>query len=156
MRNISRRSVAESGKTPRTEAQHLVECHSRHEYASSVLPGACFASTMWSVVVVWRPVWLLTAQVIAVNLFWESRAGFVNLSVFPYAGRGLLFFRWQQRHFDFQPAHVAVEGISNVVLNMPHARLQISLPMPDFLAYCTRSVSVHFVMACWLLVRQFF
>ena len=33
---------------------------------------------------------------------------FVNL-YFPYAGWGLLFFRWWQRHFEFQPAHVAVE-----------------------------------------------
>ena len=36
------------------------------------------------------------------------------------------FFRWYQRHFEFQSAHVAVEGRSNVVLNM-HAQLQISL-----------------------------
>ena len=55
----------------------------------------------------------------------KLRPEFVNLH-FPYAGRGLLFFRWQQRHFEFQPAHVAVEGRSNVVLNT-HARLQISL-----------------------------
>ena len=42
---------------------------------------------------------------------------FVNL-YFPYAGQGLLFYRWQQQHFEFQPAHVAAEGRSNVVLNM--------------------------------------
>ena len=66
---------------------------------------------------------------------------------FPYAGRGLLFFRWQQQHFEFQPARVA-EGRSNVVLNM-HAQLQI-------LACCTWSVSVHLAMVCWLLIRQFF
>ena len=68
---------------------------------------------------------------------------FVNLH-FPYAGRGLLFFRWQQQHFEFQPARVA-EGRSNVVLNM-HAQLQI-------LACCTWSVSVHLAMVCWLLIR---
>ena len=51
---------------------------------------------------------------------------FVNL-YFPYAGKGLLFlFCWWQRHFEFQPACVAVEWRSNVVLNM-HVRLQISL-----------------------------
>ena len=33
---------------------------------------------------------------------------FVHL-YFPYAGWGLLFFRWQQQHFEFQPALVAVE-----------------------------------------------
>ena len=52
---------------------------------------------------------------------------FVNL-YFCYAGWGLLFFRWYQRHFEFQSARVAVEGRSNVVLNM-HAQLQISLLM---------------------------
>ena len=50
---------------------------------------------------------------------------FVNL-YFPYAGRGLLFFCWWQRHFEFRPAHVAVEGRRNVVRNT-HERLQISL-----------------------------
>ena len=50
---------------------------------------------------------------------------FVNL-YFPHAGRGLLFFRWWQRHFDLQPARVAVER-SNIVWNT-HVRLQISLP----------------------------
>ena len=38
---------------------------------------------------------------------------FVNL-YFPYAGQGLLFFHWWQKHFEFQPARVAVEGRSNV------------------------------------------
>ena len=52
---------------------------------------------------------------------------FVNL-YFPYAGWGLLFFRWYQQHFEFQSARVAAEGRSNVVLNM-HAQLQISLLM---------------------------
>ena len=46
---------------------------------------------------------------------------FVNL-YFPYAGRGLLFFCWWQWHFEFQPACVAVEGRSNVVLKT-HAQL---------------------------------
>ena len=50
---------------------------------------------------------------------------FVNL-YFPYAVRGRLFFRWWQRHFEFQPARVAVEW-NNVVRNT-HTRLQISLP----------------------------
>ena len=78
----------------------------------------------------------------------------VNL-YFPYAGWDLLFFHWQQRHFEFQPACVAVEGRSNVVLNT-HARLQISLP--------TRFLSLsHQASQCafgdgvrWLLVQQFF
>ena len=52
---------------------------------------------------------------------------FVNL-YFPYAGWGLLFFRWYQQHFEVQSARVAVAGRSNVVLNM-HAQLQISLLM---------------------------
>ena len=56
---------------------------------------------------------------------------FVNL-YFPFAGRGLFFsssffFCWWQWHFEFQPACVAEEGRSNVVLNT-HAQLQISLP----------------------------
>ena len=41
---------------------------------------------------------------------------FMNLYS-PYAGQGLLFFHWWQRHFEFQPACMAVEGRSNVVLN---------------------------------------
>ena len=52
---------------------------------------------------------------------------FVNL-YFPDAGWGLLFFCWYQQHFEFQSAHVAMEGRSNVVLNM-NAQLQISLLM---------------------------
>ena len=70
---------------------------------------------------------------------------FVNL-YFPYADWGLLLFRWWQRHFEFQLAHVAVEGRSNVVLNI-HAWLQISLPV-RLLSLCTRPVSVHLAMAC--------
>ena len=50
---------------------------------------------------------------------------FVNL-YFPYAGWGPLFFCWYQQHFEFQSAHVTVEGRSNVVLNI-HVQLQISL-----------------------------
>ena len=64
----------------------------------------------------------------AVNLSWEQTLvqSFVNL-YFPYAGWSLLFFcRWQW-HLEFQPAHVAVEGRSNVLRNT-HVRLQISLP----------------------------
>ena len=52
---------------------------------------------------------------------------FVNL-YFPYAGWGLLILHWYQQHFEFQSACAAVEGRSNVVLNM-HAQLQISLLM---------------------------
>ena len=49
---------------------------------------------------------------------------------FPYAGWGLLFFRWYQWHFEFQLAHVAVEGKNNVVLNMrAQLQFQISLLM---------------------------
>ena len=54
------------------------------------------------------------------------RTEFVNL-YFPYAGWGLLFFCWWQRHFEFQLACVAVEGRSNVVQNT-HVQLQFSLP----------------------------
>ena len=50
---------------------------------------------------------------------------FVNL-YFLYAGWGLLFFCWYQRHFEFQLACVAVEGRTNVWNT--HVRLQISLP----------------------------
>ena len=72
---------------------------------------------------------------------------FVNLQ-FPYAGQGLWLFRWWQHHFEFQLAHVAVEGRSNVVLNT-RAQLQISLPM-RLLSLCTRPGSVHLamLMAC--------
>ena len=51
---------------------------------------------------------------------------FVNLYC-HYAGRGLSFFRWYQRRFEFQAARVAVEGRSNVVVLNMHAQLQISL-----------------------------
>ena len=82
---------------------------------------------------------------------------FVNL-YFPYAGRAFyfLFFYWWPRHVEFQPAHVAMEGRSNVVLNM-HAWLQILLPT-RFLAYCTRPVTECAFGGgmCRLLVRQFF
>ena len=152
--NISRKSVAESGKTPRTGAQHLVEIHSRHEYASSVLPGACFASTMGVVLFgshydFWR---LINISVNPFGDYWAVQwvqIEFVNL-YFPYAGRGLLVLRWQQQHFELQPARVAVEGRSCVVLNLPHhiARIQITQFQWDFLACCTRSVSVHLMMAC--------
>ena len=70
---------------------------------------------------------------------------FVNL-YFPYAGWGLLFFCWWQRHFEFQPACVAMEGRSNVVLNT-HAQLQISHPK-DFLAFRSMPVSVLLAMEC--------
>ena len=69
---------------------------------------------------------------------------FVNL-YFPYAGLGLLLFRWWQRRFEFQLARVAVKGKSSDVQNT-HAQLKISLPT-RFLAYCTRPVSVHLAMA---------
>ena len=69
---------------------------------------------------------------------------FVNL-YFPYAGQGLLLFRWWQRRFEFQLARVAVKGKSSDVQNT-HAQLKISLPT-RFLAYCTRPVSVHLAMA---------
>ena len=72
-----------------------------------------------------------------------------------YADRGLLFFRWQQRHFEFQPARVAVEGRSNVMLNM-HARLQISLPMRFLSLLHSASQCAFGSGVCWLLVRQFF
>ena len=79
---------------------------------------------------------------------------FVNL-YFPYAGRGLLFFRWWQRHFEFQPACVAVEGRSCVVLTM-QAQLQISLPV-RFLSLLHKASQYAFGDGvCWLLVRQFF
>ena len=38
---------------------------------------------------------------------------FVNM-YFPYAGWGLLFFRWWQQHFEVQLAYVPMEGRSNV------------------------------------------
>ena len=62
--------------------------------------------------------WAIPAPTRVVNLY------------FPYRCRlgSFVFFHWCQRHFEFQSARVAVEGRSNVVLNM-HAQLQISLPM---------------------------
>ena len=75
---------------------------------------------------------------------------FVNL-YFPYAGQGLLFFHWWQQHFEFQPAGVAMEGISNVVLNT-HARLQISHPKRflSLLHYASQCAFGDGV--CWLLI----
>ena len=55
-----------------------------------------------------------------------------------------MFFRWQQQHFKFQPAGVAVEERSSVVQNT-HARLQISL-LTRLLSLLP--VSVHLAMAC--------
>ena len=70
----------------------------------------------------WQVVKVHSCQpLLGVNLSPES----VDL-YFPYAGWCLLFFRWWPRHFEFQPARVAVEGRSNVVRNT-HAWLQISL-----------------------------
>ena len=63
---------------------------------------------------VWR--WHSCQPLLGVNLSPE----FVNLC-FPYAGQGPLLFRWWQWHFEFQPAHVAVEGNA-------HAQLKILLP----------------------------
>ena len=74
-------------------------------------------------VCVWEASGPMCVCVFGVNLSPE----FVNL-YFPYASWVLLFFRWHQQHFEFHLAHVAVEGRSNVVLNM-HAQLQISLLM---------------------------
>ena len=71
---------------------------------------------------------------------------FVNL-YFPYAGWGLLrVFFWWQWHFEFQPERVALEGRSNVMLNM-YAWLQISLLM-RILSLLPRPVSVHLAMVC--------
>ena len=62
----------------------------------------------------------------------------------------------QQRHFEFQPAPVVVEGRSNVVLNM-HVRLQISLLM-RFLSLLHKSSQCAFGngMCYVLLIQQFF
>ena len=79
--------------------------------------------------------------ILGVNLSPE----FVNLH-FSYEGRGLLFFCWWQQHFEFQLACVAVEGRSNLVQNT-HAYLK-SYFQWDFVAYCTRPVSMHLMMAC--------
>ena len=76
---------------------------------------------------------------------------FLNL-YFPYAGQGLLFFCWWQRHFEFRPVRVAVEGRNNVGQNTC-ARLQISLLM--------RFIALGQSACIWrgrirLLLRQFF
>ena len=52
---------------------------------------------------------------------------FVNL-YFPYAGQGLLLFRWWQWRFEFQLVRVAVEGKSSDVQSI-HAQLKISFLM---------------------------
>ena len=52
---------------------------------------------------------------------------FVN-PYFPYAGQGLLLFRWWQQRFEFQLVCVAVEGKSSDVQNI-HAQLKISFLM---------------------------
>ena len=73
----------------------------------------------------------------------------VNLSpvlvhlYFPYAGQGLLFFRWWQRHLEFQ----------RNVWQWKEEAVLCKIHMRDFrshfwwLAYCTRPASVHLVMA---------
>ena len=78
---------------------------------------------------------------------------FVNLH-FPYAGQGLLLFHQWQCHFEFQPARVAVEGRSEVVLNT-HAQLQISLLMRFLSLLCQASQWAFGDGVCQLLVQQF-
>ena len=79
---------------------------------------------------------------------------FVNV-YFHYASSGLLYFRWWQRHFEFQPAHVAMEGRSNVC-EIPHVRLQISL-LTIFLSLLHEASQCAFGNGmCRLLVQQFF
>ena len=93
-------------------------------------------------------------KVIALNPF-NLSTEFVNL-YFTYAGQGLVFFffRWWQKRFEFQLACVAVEGRSNVVINM-HAQLQISLPM-RFLSLLHQSCHCAFGSGvCRLLTQQF-
>ena len=68
---------------------------------------------------------------------------------------GSFVFCWWQWHSEFQPACVAMEGRSNVVLNM-HAQLQIShlkrfLSLLHYVSQCAFGDGV-----CWLLVWQFF
>ena len=87
---------------------------------------------------------------LGVNLSPES----VNL-YFPYAGWGLLFFRWWQQHFEFQLACVAVERRSNVVRNT-HVQLQISLPTRFLCLLHWASQCAFGDGVCWLLVWQFF
>ena len=79
---------------------------------------------------------------------------FVNL-YFPYAGQGLLFFRWWQRHFEFHLACVAVEGRSNVVQSTC-VRLQISLPTRFLSLLHLASQCAFGDGMCRLLVRHFF
>ena len=65
------------------------------------------------------------------------------------------FFHWYQRHFEFQLAHVAVEGRSNVVRNT-HAWLQISL-LTRFLSLLHWASQCAFGDGmCRLHVQQFF
>ena len=65
------------------------------------------------------------------------------------------FFCWWQRHFQFQLAHVAVEGRSNVVQST-HALLQISLP-GRFLSLLHWASQCAFGNGmCWLHIQQFF
>ena len=66
-----------------------------------------------------------------------------------------MFFCWWQQHFEFQLACVAVEGRSNVVLNM-YAQLQISMLMRflsllHWVSKCTFTDGI-----CQLLIQQFF
>ena len=70
---------------------------------------------------------------------------FVNL-YFPYAGQGLLLFRWWQQRFEFQLVHVAEEGKSSMCkIHMCSLKSHFRR---DFLAYYTRPVSVHVAVAC--------
>ena len=95
--------------------------------------------------------WLHICQPLSgVNLSPE----FVHL-YFPSAGWGLLFFHWQQQHFELQPACVAVEGRSSVVLKM-QAQLQISLSLRFFSLLHWASPCVFGDGVCWLLIQQFF
>ena len=65
---------------------------------------------------------------------------------FPYAGQGLLLFRWWQQRFEFQLVHVAEEGKSSMCkIHMCSLKSHFRR---DFLAYYTRPVSVHLAVAC--------
>ena len=66
---------------------------------------------------------------------------FVNL-YFPYAGRGLLLFCWWQQCFEFQLWK------EKAVMCKIQTRNLKSHFRRDFLAYCTRPVSVLLAMAC--------
>ena len=81
------------------------------EFYSCALLSVCGTALRRSYPASEYTVYIAVNPMLGVNLSPE----FVNL-YFPYAGRGLLGFL--QRHFEFQPAPVAVEGRSNVVLNM--------------------------------------